>query len=201
MKKPLWTSLLWWTLFAAAFGYVEALVVVYIRRLTQMPPGLDYQQIWAVRHLAWNGPAIVGEMRRQGIYRDGIHSRDRDTALAAWPGLRRRTHSARTAGAFPVHLRRVGRDLLPLAEAVDGFSTVPGKHGRLFSGSDRLVRPGLVSRAARHARADCPRSVAAQAPFSFLRSLMSASIPGDNRSSAPAQEIKSAVKLGGDLGR
>ena len=63
-----WTRLLWWTLFAAAFGYVEALVVVYIRRLTGMPYGLDYHEIWALRHLDWNGAAIIGEMKRLGVY-------------------------------------------------------------------------------------------------------------------------------------
>lgn len=58
----------WWTLFAVAFGYVEALVVVYIRRLTGMAPGLDYQQVWAARHLAWNSAAIIAEMSRLGVY-------------------------------------------------------------------------------------------------------------------------------------
>ncbi len=66
--KTNWKTLLWWTLYAAAFGYVEALVVVYIRRLGAMPPGLDYPAIWASRHLAWNGAAIIGEMRRLGVY-------------------------------------------------------------------------------------------------------------------------------------
>lgn len=66
-EKSLWTRLLWWTLFAAAFGYVEALVVVYIRRLTQMPHGLDYREVWAARHLAWNGQTILDEMSRQGV--------------------------------------------------------------------------------------------------------------------------------------
>ena len=63
-----WKKLLWWTLYAAAFGYVEALVVVYIRRLGQMPPGLDYPTIWATRHLAWNEATIIGEMRRLRVY-------------------------------------------------------------------------------------------------------------------------------------
>ena len=63
-----WKTLVWWTLYAAAFGYVEALVVVYIRRLGGMPPGLDYPAIWAGRHLAWNGANIIGEMRRLGVY-------------------------------------------------------------------------------------------------------------------------------------
>ncbi len=63
-----WTKLIWWTLYAAAFGYVEALVVVYIRRLGAMPPGLDYPAIWASRHLAWNSAAIIGEMRHLRVY-------------------------------------------------------------------------------------------------------------------------------------
>ena len=67
-EKPFGTRLLWWTLYAAAFGYVEALVVVYIRRLTGMAPGLDYHQLWTAKHLAWNGPAIIAEMDRLGIY-------------------------------------------------------------------------------------------------------------------------------------
>ena len=66
--KSLPIRLCWWTLYAAAFGYVEALVVVYIRRLTGMTPGMDYHQLWAARHLAWNGPAIIAEMGRLGVY-------------------------------------------------------------------------------------------------------------------------------------
>lgn len=66
--KPLPARLFWWTLYAAAFGYVEALVVVYIRRLTGMTPGVDYHQLWAARHLAWNGPAIIAEMGRLDVY-------------------------------------------------------------------------------------------------------------------------------------
>ncbi len=75
-----WTKMLWWTLYAAAFGYVEALVVVYIRRLGAMPPGLDYPAIWASRHLAWNGAAILGEMRRLGVY-DTEYGREIATLL------------------------------------------------------------------------------------------------------------------------
>lgn len=60
--------LLWWTIYAAAFGDVEALVVVYIRRLTGMLPGLDYREIWAARHLPWTGAAIGIEMQRLGVY-------------------------------------------------------------------------------------------------------------------------------------
>jgi len=66
--KSLPNRLFWWTLYAAAFGYVEALVVVYIRRLSGMAWGLDYHQLWTAKHLAWNGPAIVAEMGRLGVY-------------------------------------------------------------------------------------------------------------------------------------
>ena len=68
MTNGNWKTLVWWALFAAAFGYVEALVVVYIRRLGAMPAGLDYPAIWAHRGLLWNGGTIIGEMRRLGVY-------------------------------------------------------------------------------------------------------------------------------------
>ena len=61
--------LAWWTLYAAAFGYVEALVVVYLRRLTGMPPGWDYPHIWAARGLPFTSAAIFAEMSRQGVLR------------------------------------------------------------------------------------------------------------------------------------
>ena len=79
MDKNLKT-LLWWTLYAAAFGYVEALVVVYIRRLGGMPPGLDYPTIWASRGLEWSGAAINAEMRRLGVY-DTEYGREIATLL------------------------------------------------------------------------------------------------------------------------
>ena len=66
--KNLPFRLFWWTLYAAAFGYVEALVVVYIRRLTGMAGGLDYHQLWTAKHMAWNGPSIIAEMGRLGVY-------------------------------------------------------------------------------------------------------------------------------------
>ena len=69
IDKTLLPRLFWWTLYAAAFGYVEALVVVYIRRLTGMGWGLDYHQLWTAKHLAWNGPSIIAEMSRLGVYR------------------------------------------------------------------------------------------------------------------------------------
>ncbi len=67
MRRGLWGRLAWWTLYAAAFGYVEALVVVYLRRLTGMTPGWDYRQIWAARGLPFSAASIFAEMHRQGV--------------------------------------------------------------------------------------------------------------------------------------
>ncbi len=80
MGNKFWRQLLWWTLYAAAFGYVEALVVVYIRRLGGFPPGLDYPAVWASRHLQWSGATITGEMRRLGVY-DTEYGREIATLL------------------------------------------------------------------------------------------------------------------------
>jgi len=63
----LWVRILWWTVFAAAFGYVEASVVVYLRRVTGMPPGLDYPAIFAVRHAPFGSAGIVAELHRYGV--------------------------------------------------------------------------------------------------------------------------------------
>ncbi|MGI4792050.1 MAG: hypothetical protein ACRYFS_24775 [Janthinobacterium lividum] len=68
IDREIGKKLFWWTLYASAFGYVEALVVVYIRRLGGMPPGLDYPAIWASRHLVWSGAGVIAEMRRIGVY-------------------------------------------------------------------------------------------------------------------------------------
>jgi hypothetical protein len=58
--------LFWWTVFAASFGYVEAAVVVYLRRATGMAPGLDYPAIFAARHAPFHSAGIFAELRRQG---------------------------------------------------------------------------------------------------------------------------------------
>jgi hypothetical protein len=59
--------LFWWTVFAAAFGYVEAAVVVYLRRATGMAPGLDYPAIFAARQAPFHSAGIFAEIRRQGV--------------------------------------------------------------------------------------------------------------------------------------
>ena len=85
--RRLGRRLVWWTLYAAAFGYVEALVVVYLRRLTGMTPGWDYRQIWAARGLAFSSASIFAEMSRQGVLWTEI-TREAATILlllgAAW---------------------------------------------------------------------------------------------------------------------
>jgi hypothetical protein len=63
----LWGRVLGWTVFAAAFGYTEAAVVVYIRRLLGEAPGLDYRQIFALKHLALTSPNILADMARHGV--------------------------------------------------------------------------------------------------------------------------------------
>jgi len=65
--RPLWSRLFWWTVFAAAFGYVETAVVVYLRRATGMAPGLDYPAIFQARDMPFHAAGIFGEMRRQGV--------------------------------------------------------------------------------------------------------------------------------------
>jgi hypothetical protein len=62
-----WARLFWWTVYAAAFGYVEAAVVVYLRRATGMSPGLDYPAIFQARHATFDSVGIFAEMQRQGI--------------------------------------------------------------------------------------------------------------------------------------
>lgn len=69
---PLWRRLAWWTLYAASFGYVEALVVVYLRRLTGMAPGWDYRQIWAGWGVPLSSASVFAEMARRGVLRPEI---------------------------------------------------------------------------------------------------------------------------------
>ena len=62
-----WTSLAWWTLFAAAFGLTEAMTVVYIRRLLGMPPGMDYREWLAVRHFPLTSAHYAADFARSGL--------------------------------------------------------------------------------------------------------------------------------------
>lgn len=58
-----WSRLLWYAIYAFAFGFVEAAVVVYLRRLMGMPVGLDYRAILAQRHLALTGANLTDVLR------------------------------------------------------------------------------------------------------------------------------------------
>jgi hypothetical protein len=60
-------ALAWWTVFGTAFGYTEALVVVYLRRLLGMPPGWDYRQVWAAHGFTFSSATISAWMAHQGI--------------------------------------------------------------------------------------------------------------------------------------
>lgn len=66
-KSILWSRLFWWTVFAASFGYIEASVVVYLRRVTGMSPGLDYPKIFAARHTPFDHAGILAELQRHGV--------------------------------------------------------------------------------------------------------------------------------------
>ena len=57
----------WWTVYAAAFGLTEAVLVVYVRRMLGMAPGLDYAQIWAGRGLTLTSDAFSTEFHREGL--------------------------------------------------------------------------------------------------------------------------------------
>ena len=62
-----WLRLFWWTVFGAAFGCIEAAVVVYLRKLMGMAPGLDYPRILSERGLPFQAVTIREEIQRQGL--------------------------------------------------------------------------------------------------------------------------------------
>src|ERR1041384_3986001 len=82
-----WGRLIWWTLYAAAFGYVEAAVVTYLRRMSGMPEGLDYPAIWALRGIPFDSAHILGLLKHEGVL-DAELGREAATLLllfgAAW---------------------------------------------------------------------------------------------------------------------
>ena len=86
--EPLsWARLIWWTVFAAAFGYVEAAVVNYLRRYAGMAPGLDYPAILAARGLPFDSAHVLGLMRQVDVLNAEL-TREAATMLlligAAW---------------------------------------------------------------------------------------------------------------------
>jgi hypothetical protein len=58
-----WPRLFFWFIYAAAFGMVEAAVVIYIRKNLGMAPGIDYPAGWAAKQLPFNSASITGELR------------------------------------------------------------------------------------------------------------------------------------------
>jgi hypothetical protein len=91
VRRVPWVRVLGWTVFAAAFGYTEAAVVVYIRRLLGETSGLDYRQIFALKHLALSSSNILADMARHGVL-PIERTREAATLLllagAAWGGGR-----------------------------------------------------------------------------------------------------------------
>lgn len=86
-----WKRIAWWTLFAAAFGYTEAVLVVYLRRLLGEAPALDYRQIFAAKGLPFSSSELSADMARHGVLRIE-QAREIATLLllvgAAWAGER-----------------------------------------------------------------------------------------------------------------
>jgi hypothetical protein len=62
-----WPRLFFWFIYAAAFGMVEAAVVIYIRGSLGMPPGIDYPAGWTAQQLPFNSASITGELRAHGF--------------------------------------------------------------------------------------------------------------------------------------
>nr|MDQ2687799.1 hypothetical protein [Armatimonadota bacterium] len=62
-----WERLLWYLVFGAAFGFTEAAVVAYLRRLLGEAPGLDYREIFAAKGLPFSSAAIAADFARAGL--------------------------------------------------------------------------------------------------------------------------------------
>ena len=84
-----WRRLLGWTLFALAFGYTEAALVVYLRQLMGEGFGLDYRQVFALKGLDFSSRSVSADMARHGFL---TLERSREVATllllagAAWAG-------------------------------------------------------------------------------------------------------------------
>lgn len=84
-----WGRILGWTVFAAAFGCTEAALVVYLRQLMGEGFGLDYRQVFALKHLDFSSSSVAADMARHGFL---TLERSREVATllllagAAWAG-------------------------------------------------------------------------------------------------------------------
>ncbi len=98
LKKLPWKQIVAWTVFAAAFGYTEAALVVYLRRLLGEAPGMDYRQVFGARGMTLSSAAVAADMKAQGVW-SLERSREAATLVllfgAAWAGGR----TARERGA------------------------------------------------------------------------------------------------------
>lgn len=66
-REVQWGRVLWWTLFGAAFGFTEAAVVAYLRRLLGEAPGLDYRQAFAAKGLPFTSASIAADFAHVGL--------------------------------------------------------------------------------------------------------------------------------------
>lgn len=86
-----WSAVWGWTVFAAAFGCTEAVLVAYLRRLLGEAPGLDYRQIFGGKGLELSSASVAADMARHGVW---TLERCREAATllllmgAAWGGGR-----------------------------------------------------------------------------------------------------------------
>ena len=67
-KRAFGIRLAGWTLFALGFGYTEAILVVYARRMLSMPPGLDYGEIFRLRGAGFDPAMFTQEFAQRGLY-------------------------------------------------------------------------------------------------------------------------------------
>lgn len=62
-----WGRVLWLLVFGAAFGFTEAAVVAYLRRLLGEAHGLDYREIFAAKGLPFSSASIAADFGRAGL--------------------------------------------------------------------------------------------------------------------------------------
>ena len=62
-----WGRVAWLFVFGAAFGFTEAAVVAYLRRLLGEAHGLDYREVFAQKGLAFSSASIGADFGRHGL--------------------------------------------------------------------------------------------------------------------------------------
>ena len=66
--NPFVWRLVWWTVYAAAFGVTESALVVYVRQLLGYPHGRDYAEIWAAQGRSLAHYTMSQELQNRGLY-------------------------------------------------------------------------------------------------------------------------------------